>query len=54
MGKALAKPQIPKARGKKAGVAQAGGYERNLQVFIFKAHPALLDPLGAWASSPPP
>ena len=38
----------------KAGVAQAGGQERNLQVFIFKSHPALSDPLGAWASSPPP
>ena len=39
---------------KKAGVAQAGGQERNLQVFIFITHPALSDPLGAWASSPPP
>ena len=26
----------------------------NLQVFIFIPHPALLDPLSAWASSPPP
>ena len=37
----------PRAGGKKAGVAQAGGQERNLQVFIFKSHPALSDPLGA-------
>ena len=44
----------PRAGGKKAGLAQAGGQERNLQVFIFKSHPALSDPLGAWASSPPP
>ena len=43
----------PKAGGKKVGVAQAGGQERNLQVFIFISHPALLDPLSAWASSPP-
>ena len=34
--------------------AQAGRVERNLQVFIFTSHPALSDPLGAWASSPPP
>ena len=31
----------PRARGKKAGLAQAGGQERNLQVFIFTSHPAL-------------
>ena len=34
--------------------AQAGRVERNLQVFIFTFHPALSDPLGAQASSPPP
>ena len=36
------------------GVAQAGAQERNLQVYIFTSHPTLLDPLSAWASSPPP
>ena len=35
-------------------MAQAAGQERNLQVFIFTPHPALLDPLSARASSPPP
>ena len=44
----------PRAGGKKAGVAQAGGQERNLQVFIFKSHPALSDPLGAWRPLLPP
>ena len=33
-------------------MSQAG--ERNLQVFIFPALSALLDPLSAWTSSPPP
>ena len=34
-------------------MAQAGGQERNLQVFIFISNLALLDPLSAWASSTP-
>ena len=34
-------------------MARAGGQERNLQVFILTARPALLDPLSAWVSSPP-
>ena len=29
------------------------GWGEDFKVSIFKSHPTLLDPLGAWASSPP-
>ena len=45
----------PKPRGvRPTWTAQAGRVERNLRVFIFTSHRALLDPLGAEVSSPPP
>ena len=41
-------------RASEAGVAQAGRAGEELTGFIFTTHPALSDPLGAKAPSPPP
>ena len=45
----------PEGRGQEGGGGPGGEGRRGTYRFLFfKPHPALLDPLGAWASSPPP